>query len=134
MATLSIITFFGSLLGLGAMIGRKFVALKRAGGLHLFEGTRFELPYLDEIKGGLKDGLKKLEHTALVFLVRMYIRGKSFVRSKYRNLKKSIRRKLNKEDEDGNPREVSKFLQMLAQYKERVDEMKKQIKKEEKNS
>ena len=134
MVSISVITILGSLVSLATLIGRKFVILKKNGGVELFPEARFELPYLDEVKNGMKGGIKRFENLALVFILRLYIRSANFVRSKYKEIKKGIRRKLKKQEEDGKPQEVSKFLQMIENYKDKVDEMKEQIQKEEKNS
>ncbi len=133
MISLSLITFFGSLILMIGMIGRKYMVIDRNSYDYMISGTNFEIPYLDEMRETLILSLKKLENLTLTLLLRYHLKITTFLKTKHREIRRNLRSAMKRNKEAADEREVSKFLQMISHYKDRVDEIKERIKEEEKS-
>ena len=133
MLSVSFITFFGSLVSLAVMIGRKLLSMKRNGQEHVLHVARFELPYAHEVKAGAIRTIKLLGRILLVLVLRAYVRSFNFIKNKYHTLREGFHRKVTGKEVNGEKREVSKFLKLVSEYKEKVDELKEKIQEEEKS-
>lgn len=125
-----LILFFTSLISIIIMIGRKYAILEHEQVLN-HEEVLFELPYLKEIKYVTAKSVKKHGYAGLVGIMRIYLRSTNFLKEKYKEIKIKIenRRKINQIN--GEKKEISKFLKVIADYKHKIREIKHKIKKEE---
>lgn len=126
-----LILFFGSLLSITFMIGRKLVVLKNGQTTLNEEEIISGVPFFEEWKHSAAKNIKKHSYNGLVAIIRLYFRSANFLKSKYQDLKikvKNLRgKKLNAEEK----REVSGFLKMISEYKQKIREIKHKIKEEE---
>lgn len=127
-----LILFFGSLLGISFMIGRKLLMLQN-GQVFDRDETFLKTPYLEGLKHKTVKNIKKHGYTGLVTTIRFYIRSTNFVRKKYDEAKTAIKnihqKKLNNGKED--KKETSKFLKIISEYKHKIRNIKHKIKEEE---
>ncbi|MDO8659497.1 MAG: hypothetical protein Q7K54_02750 [Candidatus Parcubacteria bacterium] len=124
-------SFFLSLIGITFMVGRKLVLLKN-GNITATEENA-ELLNIKELRQNAFQNIKKYEHIVLVAIVRFYIKTVGLIKIIYKIIKskiKSIHRK--KQKNGGEKVEVSKFLKVVSEYKQKIREIKHQIKEEEK--
>ena len=117
------------------MIGRK-LALVKNGQTVPQEHRHVFVPDLQKIRQTAIANAKRLEHAALVAVVRSYVKSLNFAKDQYGKLKAKIKELQNK---NGNGTmaetgEVSKFLKMISDYKHKIREIKHKIREEEKNS
>jgi hypothetical protein len=126
-----LILFFGSLLGITFMIGRKLLVLQNGQMTYKESAETFlEAQHLERLKHAAIKTIKKHSYNGLVLIIRLYFRGTNLLRKKYQAIKikiKNIRSK-NKNDEK---KEVSKFLKMISEYKQKIRVIKHKIKEEE---
>lgn len=126
-----LILFFGSLLGITFMIGRKLVMLSNGQASHHGE-TFFKTEHLEEWKNLTVQNVKKHGYTGLVMTIRYYVKTTNLLKNKYEEIKikaKNLHSKhLGKSEEK---REVSKFLKMISEYKHKIREIKHKIHEEE---
>lgn len=132
--SLILILFFVSLAGISFMIGRKLILLKRG---QIIAGENFfvEIPDLQEIKYIAVQGTKKYGYILLVETLRFSIRSSYFLKKKGGEIAEKIKNKFSRSQSfaGGEPekREVSKFLKMISEYKEKIGKIKNKIKEEE---
>lgn len=129
-----LILFFGSLLGITFMIGRKLLMLQNGQMTYKDNVETFlKAQYLQELKHSAIKTTKKYSYLGLVTTIRFYFRGINLIKNKYGEVKikiKNIRHKnLNNISEE--KREVSKFLKMISEYKQKIRVLKHKIKEEE---
>ncbi len=134
MISISLITFFGSLISISALIGKKLLSIKNSGEYYLSKEASFELPYIDEVKHGVKTSIKKLENVILILILRIYMKTTNYFKTTSKKIKKNLRNKILKNEKHIAQPEVSKFLKMVSDYKVKIKEIKHQIKKEENKS
>jgi hypothetical protein len=91
----------------------------------------FELPYLKEVKHLTVQGAKKHGYSLLVLIVRSYIQSTNFLKEKYTEIKTKIKERINKKHENGEKKEISKFLKIIGDYKNKIREITHKIKNEE---
>lgn len=129
-----LILFFGSLLGISFMIGRKFMALQEGVVFHHNENIT-EDSY-EEWKHSTVKNFKKYGYLGLVATIRFYIHSLNFIKRQYETIKMKIKeihaKKL--ETEGIKKVEANKFLKMISEYKRKIRTIKHQIKEEEENS
>lgn len=123
-------SFFLSLVGITFMVGRKLVLLKNGNITEAEEGI--ELLNIKELKQNVFKSIKKYEHIVLVAVVRFYIKTVGVIKIVYRIIKSKIKSIYRKKQKDGGEKvEVSKFLKVVSEYKQKIREIKHQIKEEE---
>lgn len=122
-------SFFISLFSITFMIGRKLVLLKN-GNITELETQEFEFPNLKELRHSTIQNLKKYGKIALIVIIRSYLRSKNFLKNKYQILKIEVKKIHRKRNAEGKT-EVSKFLKTMSEYKQKIREIKHQIKEEE---
>jgi hypothetical protein len=127
-----LILFFGSLLGITFMIGRKLVMLQNGQVLHR-EELVFKTPYLEEWKHLTIKNVKKHGYNGLVTTIRFYVRSINILKNKYHGAKSLVNniRNKNPNSNSENKREISKFLKIISEYKYKIREIKRKVKKEE---
>ncbi len=127
--------FFVSLSSIVFMIWRK-LSLVRSGAYEFHEEVTFEIPYLEETKILIIEGIKKYEHEALVFVVKSYIQSTNFLKNKYKELKIKVQNIHVKNHSTGEliqKVEASKLLKIVSSYKHKITEITHKIKEEEKD-
>ncbi len=125
-----LILFFASLLSIIIMIGKKLAVLENEQVLNQ-EEVLFELPYLKEIKHITVKNIRKHGYAGLVTTLRFYIRFTNFLKEKYKEIKIEIENKSNENHTNSEKKEISKFLKIIGDYKNKIRDIKRKIKREE---
>ncbi len=125
-----LILFFASLIGIIIMIGQKLILLQN-GRIVVEEKNPLEVRHLEKVKHLTIKNIKKYEHIILVEVLRWYVKSVNFSKDKYRGTKEKIRTMMMKRHINGEKKEISKFLKIIGDYKNRIREIKHKIKKEE---
>ena len=128
-----LVLFFISLSSIIIMIGRKLVLLQN-GQIrddNTAEEISFGIHHLQKIKHLTVANLKKYEHKALVETLRLYVKTANLLKNKYQAIKIKIRDIKMRNHANGEKKEISKFLKIIGDYKNRIREIKHKIKKEE---
>ena len=128
-----LILFFSSLISIITMIGRKLVLLQNG---HTAENNNaeeisFSIHHLQKIKHLVVTNTKKWEHIVLVQTLRLYVKTANLLKNKYEAAKSKIRNLKMRNRAGGEKKEISKFLKIISDYKNRIREIKHKIKKEE---
>lgn len=127
---LILILFFASLFSIIFMIGRKLTFLKPEEVQNQTE-ILFELPYLKEVRHLTIKNVKKHGYTLLVITVRFYVQGTNFLKNKYQEIKIKMQNMIKENKINGEKKEISKFLKIISDYKNKIRDIKHKIKKEE---
>ena len=125
-----LILFFASLFSIVFMIGRKLIFLKNEE-IKNQEEILLELPYLKEVKNVTVAGMRKHGYSLLVAIIRSYIRFIKFLKDRYEGVKIKVKEMKNKKHGNGEKKEISKFLKVVSDYKQKIREIKHRIRKEE---
>lgn len=128
-----IILFFTSLISIVFMIGRKLPALKETKKEEATPNGQIslELPYLTEVKKKTVQNIRKHGYATLVTTLRWYIRVTNFLKYKYGTLKTKIKNLGEENKKNGEKKEISKFLKVIGDYKQKIKEIKHRIRNEE---
>ena len=130
-----LILFFASLIGIVAMIGRKLLLLQNQQ-IIIEEKNLIQLPDLREVRYVIIRKTREYGYITLVEIIRFSIRSSKLLKRKYgeaKNIIKNIKRKYNpQKKEESIKKEVSGFLKMISEYKQKVRKIKDKIKEEEK--
>ncbi|MFA6353756.1 MAG: hypothetical protein WCW93_02380 [Candidatus Paceibacterota bacterium] len=129
-----LILFFGSFFGITFMIGNKLLMLQN-GQIKYEENTEtfLKAQHLEELKHSVIKTIKKHSYAGLVTTIRLYFRGIFFIKNKYQKIKikiKDIYRKNPIKDFE-NKQEISKFLKIISEYKQKIRAIKHKIEEEE---
>lgn len=115
------------------MIGRR-VKLLRKGLITPLGEFPWKIPETHEVKHVASKNLRKYGYIILVILIRSYIKSSNYLKDRYGKVKtkviENIDKRFNKND-TGEPKEASRFLKMVSEYKDKVKEIKQKIKEEE---
>lgn len=130
MMNLLLILFFTSLISILIMIGRKLFLLQN-GQISGIEGAPFEVPHLEKVKHFTIKNIKKYEHILLVEMLRFYIKFSNLLKKKYQDMKIKVKNIIIKNERSTEKKEISKFLKVIGDYKNKIREIKHRIKKEE---
>lgn len=127
-----IILFFGSLSGIVFMVGKKFLMLQGGQTLSRREAF-FEAPHLEEWKQTAIKNIKRHGYVGLVATIRTYFRFANFLKNKYQETKNKIKEIHIKRQRNMHPekKEVSSFLKMVSEYKNKIRKIKERVKEEE---
>jgi hypothetical protein len=127
-----LILFFGSLVGITFMIGKKLAILQN-GQISHREETISKEAFLEEWKYNALKNIRKYSYFGLVASVRFYLHFSNFLKIKYQVVKTKIKNNLGKKSNENKmeKREASNFLKMISEYKYKIRKIKYQIKKEE---
>ena len=128
---LLLILFFGSLVGIIFMIGRRLAMLQN--GEMLYRDETLDDSYLEEWKHSTVRSFKKYSYIGLVATVRFYVHLSDFLKKRYGIMKIKIKNMHSKKLNVGEIEkiEVSKFLKMISEYKYKIRKIRRQIKEEE---
>ncbi|MBP9711907.1 MAG: hypothetical protein KBD55_02625 [Candidatus Pacebacteria bacterium] len=126
--------FILSLLSISAMIGRKLIVLRNGEFLDKEEFS-VEVPIFEEMRYVTGKTVKKIGYVTLVTSMRLYFRSTNFVKTKYHTTKiriKDLRNKNKTLAQIEDQKEISKFLQIISEYKGKIRTIKHKIREEEK--
>ncbi len=112
------------------MIGKRLAVLRHDQILD-HEEVLFELPYLKEVKHVTIANIKKHGDALLIATIRFYVRKTNFFKNKYEEIKSKIRNRDIDSRVNSQKKEISKFLKIITDYKQKIREIKHKIKKEE---
>ena len=129
--TAILIMFFISLAGISVMIGRKLILLKK-GQIENTEKILFKIPNLEEAKYFTVKNAKKYGYLTLVLILRFSIQFSNFLKRKHKEIKIKTEGIINKYFPQ-KEKEVSKFLKMVLDYKNKIAKIRDKIIEEEKN-
>jgi len=95
-----------------------------------------EVVDFDKVKYSIAKNLKNGGHIFIWIVLRSYILSLNFLNKKRKEISKKIKEKMNKTkfDENGNPinkQEVSKYLKVISEYRQKIRRIKHKIKEEE---
>lgn len=107
------------------------MVLLQGGQISSSEKISFGIPHLQKVKHLTVANIKKYEHIILVEILRHYVRTTSFLKKKYQEIKIKIISLKRKNHIEGEQKEISKFLKIIGDYKNRIREIKHKITKEE---
>ncbi len=131
-----LILFFGSLLGMTLMIGRKVMALQTEDNrkLHL-DGFVFEIPHLDSFQEATTKELKKYGYATLVMTLKAYVKSTNMLKEQYKDLITLLENAKNRNIPENQLKAVedkaSSFLGMITEYKNKIRKIKHRIAEEE---
>lgn len=123
--------FFGSLLGIIFMIGKKLILIQNGQAPEYPEANNGQ--EWEEFKHEALKGLKRLGYALLVEAVRLYVKLVSYLKNLSRMIIIKIQKVYYKKSKTGTgePGESSKFLKMVGQYKRKLRRIKEKVKEEE---
>ena len=131
---LPLILFFLSLVGIIAMIWFK-LALVRNDQVVKIQHPHPFVSDLEKIKHSTFKNTKKFGYVALFVTFRFFIKSSNFIKTKSRMLAKELKDKLVKNKngigETMEKKEVSKYLKVISDYRQKIRKMKHRIKEEE---
>lgn len=124
--------FFVSLLGLIILIGRKVVFLRTGGSVDNGE-LLFNLPSLAELKEISIKLSKRAGYNFLVIVIKLYVKLSYLFKTTHGKVKTRMQSLTEKytPERDSAPKQVSKFLKAVGDYKQRIRRIKRKIKEEE---
>lgn len=126
-----LILFFGSLIGITFMVGRKFIILKNGQLLHANDEVILKAPYLEEWKHLTIKNVKKYGYVLLVAFIRLYFKSSLYFKNKYEEIKGKIKNRNKKNQIEGGKKEISNFFKIISKYKHKIRRIKQQVKEEE---
>jgi len=130
-----LILFFVSLIGIIIMIGRKLAVIADGQIVEKDYDHPF-VPHLRKVKHLTFTNIKKYGHLSLVEILRFHFRSSNVLKNKYEEVKtkiKNVNKKNQANGKAGEKVEVSKFLKMMSDYKQKIREIRHKIKEEENN-
>jgi hypothetical protein len=111
------------------MVGRKLVLLQNR--VVFQEETIVKTPSLEEWKHLTITNVKKHGYIGLVATIRFYVRSTNFLKNKLEDLKTKVKSINGKKLREEEKREVSGFLKMISEYKQKIRHIKDKVKEEE---
>lgn len=129
-----LILFFGSLIGITFMIGKKLMLIRNGQVFKIHDNITFlETPFLEKIKHVTIKNTKKHGYFLLVATIRLYFKITNFLKNKYQETKTKIKEIHLRRQKPlpGEKKEVNSFLKMVIEYKHKIRKIKQQVKDEE---
>ena len=130
---LPLILFFLSLAGIITMIWRELI-LVRNGQVAVAQHSHPFVPELQKIKHLTFKNIKRFGYLAFFVTFRFFIKSSNFIKTKGKILLKELKKKLSKnkiENEIIQKKEVSKYLRVISEYRQKIRKIKHKIKEEE---
>jgi len=131
------ILFFISLAIISFMIGRKLLLLNNIEGHSAHNATETflsEILDFNKIKKLAIEGFEKGVHTLIWVILKIYIVSLNFINKKRKEIIVKIKNRLNKNRHDNiveEKKEVSKYLKIISEYRQKIRHIKHKIKEEE---
>lgn len=131
-----LIIFFLSLAGIITMVWRELVLVRNGQVSITHHHAHPFVPELLKIKQLFLKGIKRGGYVLIFISIRSYLLSSKFVKEKSKSLAKEIKKSFRKniqnlEEEIIEKKEVSKYLRVISEYREKIREMKHRIKEEE---
>jgi hypothetical protein len=131
--TFVLILFFGSLVAITFMIGRKLRMIQN--GQITVQGSieeiSFKFPAIEEWKQIAAKGIKKYSYSFLVAIIRFYFRSINILKMWYQKIRVRFSRLSKKSTLVPEKKETSKFLKIVSSYKRKIRKIKEKVRKEE---
>lgn len=128
-----LILFLISLLGILFILRRKTVMLRK--GVITPEGEfPWKVPETEEVKYLASKNLRKIGYIVLVIIIHAYLKSSDLIKESYHGVRNKLKKIINKRNlkpENRENKEVSGFLKMVSEYKEKVRKIKNKIREEE---
>lgn len=130
------ILFFVSLTVIILMITRKLSLLSSTNKEHIHVGEILISDVIDfqKIKNSAIKNIKKILHSLVWFSLKAYILSLNFLKNKKNEFILKIKNKLGEHhhrDTNTENKEVSKYMQIISEYKQKIHKMKHRIKEQE---
>ena len=130
------ILFFLSLTAIIFMIGRKFILINNVKEHDIDHTETFLTDILDfdKIKHLLIENLKKIEHIFIWITVRTYLISKNFINKKSNEIIVKIKNRLQKDRQENiveEKKEVSRYIKIISEYRQKIRKIKHKIREEE---
>ncbi len=132
---LPLILFFLSLTGIVIMIWREMILVKN-GQVATVKHSHPFVPELQKIKHITFKSSKKFSYTLVFVTLRFFIKSSNFIKTRSIMLAKEIKNTFKKKngmpiEEIEEKKEVSGYLKVISEYREKIREIKDRIKEEE---
>lgn len=122
--------------GIAVMIGNKLILIKK-GQAGNIEEIPLKVPNLDEVRKFSVHRSRKYGYIVLVMTIRVYIKISNFLKKAYKSIKLKINKLIRKyfpgKIAEPKEKQISKFLKMISEYKNKIKRLKEKIEEEEKN-
>ena len=119
------------------MIGNKLIFLQKEG-ISVGEHVKINTPDLQDLKFIIVKNTKKYSFILLVLTLRFSVKSSHFIKTKAKEHKKKVLKKIkkittskHKRELEAEPKEISGFLKAVSDYKKKVKRIKEKIKEEE---
>ena len=133
-----LILFFISLIAITIMISRKLLLLSNIEGHHhnsyLGEVLISDMFDFDKLKKLTFKNGKKIGHATIWITLRIYIISSNFVNKKRKEIVVKVKNRLNRNRHNSiteEKKEVSKYIKMISEYRQKIRKIKHKIKEEE---
>lgn len=128
-----LILFFISLFGIIFMIGKRIQKKEEITNEEdTLNDTILDIPYVDEIKYITIKKIKEYGYVVLLSSIRLSMKSTHLVKKASKEVAEIVKNSLLKgSKESENPKEVSKFLQLVTDYKHKLKKIKRKIREEE---
>ncbi len=127
-----LVLFFISLASIAFMIGMKMSRKMEMHDDDIIDDALTEMPYMDEIKYLTVKKMKEYGYVVLLSSIRMSMKSSRVVKRAGSEIGGIVKKTIWKGGtESDDPKEVSKFLQMITEYKQKVKKIKRKIREEE---
>ena len=119
------------------MIGRKLMLLNNLEGHTIHNTTETflsEILDFNKIKHLTIKNSKKMGHTTIWVILRIYLISSNFINKKRKEIVVKIKEKIkkhHKSEETIQPKEDSKYIKIISEYRQKIKHMKHKIKEEE---
>lgn len=134
---LPLVLFFIALLGISTLLYRRIMILERSGVMvREIDGEFFfDVPDLHEVQYVIVRKMKQYGYVALVVTIRIYVRSSKIMDYLYKEavsrLSTLYKKYIQKKNPETEAKEVSKFLKMVSEYKNKIKEIKERVREEE---
>lgn len=129
-----LILFFGSLIGITFMVGRKFLLIQSGQIVNINKDEVFsETKYLEDLKQATIKNTKRHGYTLLVITIRTYFRTANLLKNKYEKIKNKVKETYQKRKKHIHAEKIGEnsFLKMVSEYKHKIRKIKQQVEEEE---
>ncbi len=131
---LPLIFFFLSLVGIIMMIGFKLALVRNGHTIKIEHSHPFVLD-LQKMKHLTLRGVKRFGYLALFVTIRFFVKSSNSIKNTSKIVLKELQEKFggnkNSLNEITEKKEVSKYLKIIGEYRQKIKEMKHKIKEEE---
>ncbi len=132
---LSFILFFLSLSGIVIMIWREMMLIKN-GQVVAVEHSHPFVPEVQKIKNLTFEGIKKFGYVIVFLTLKSFMKSSNFIKNKSKSIIKEVQDRLSKNkninfNELTEKKEISKYLKIISEYRQKIRKIKHRIKEEE---